>query len=98
MGRAIAGLIVHELGALLDAQDRSQSLYAARLQERLVARSQSLDARERRLTEWEQSLRQAQRLMSARTRPIDATQRRKVGRNDPCPCGSGYKYKRCHGT
>ena len=20
-----------------------------------------------------------------------------VGRNDPCPCGSGRKYKRCHG-
>ena len=22
---------------------------------------------------------------------------RKVGRNEPCPCGSGKKYKRCHG-
>lgn len=21
-----------------------------------------------------------------------------VGRNDPCPCGSGLKYKRCHGA
>jgi SEC-C motif domain protein len=21
-----------------------------------------------------------------------------VGRNDPCPCGSGMKYKRCHGA
>jgi preprotein translocase subunit SecA len=21
----------------------------------------------------------------------------KVGRNDPCPCGSGKKFKRCHG-
>ncbi len=20
----------------------------------------------------------------------------KIGRNDPCPCGSGDKYKRCH--
>ncbi len=30
-----------------------------------------------------------------------ATQRRdgeKVGRNDPCPCGSGKKYKKCHGA
>ena len=29
------------------------------------------------------------------------TQRReepKVGRNDPCPCGSGKKYKHCHGA
>ena len=22
---------------------------------------------------------------------------KKVGRNDPCPCGSGKKYKHCHG-
>lgn len=22
----------------------------------------------------------------------------KVGRNDPCPCGSGQKYKKCHGA
>jgi preprotein translocase subunit SecA len=21
----------------------------------------------------------------------------KTGRNDPCPCGSGKKYKNCHG-
>jgi preprotein translocase subunit SecA len=21
----------------------------------------------------------------------------KVGRNEPCPCGSGKKYKQCHG-
>ena len=21
-----------------------------------------------------------------------------VGRNDPCPCGSGKKYKNCHGA
>jgi preprotein translocase subunit SecA len=22
----------------------------------------------------------------------------KIGRNDPCPCGSGKKYKACHGV
>jgi uncharacterized protein YecA (UPF0149 family) len=22
----------------------------------------------------------------------------KVGRNDPCPCGSGRKFKQCHGA
>ena len=27
----------------------------------------------------------------------NATQGRKVGRNEQCPCGSGKKYKRCHG-
>jgi preprotein translocase subunit SecA len=23
---------------------------------------------------------------------------KKVGRNDPCPCGSGKKFKSCHGS
>ena len=23
---------------------------------------------------------------------------KKVGRNEPCPCGSGKKYKQCHGN
>ncbi|MDH2129550.1 SEC-C metal-binding domain-containing protein [Sphingobium yanoikuyae] len=23
--------------------------------------------------------------------------RQKIGRNDPCPCGSGRKYKKCCG-
>jgi preprotein translocase subunit SecA len=27
-----------------------------------------------------------------------ATEEFKVGRNDPCPCGSGKKYKKCHGA
>jgi preprotein translocase subunit SecA len=26
------------------------------------------------------------------------TAEEKVGRNDPCPCGSGQKFKRCHGA
>jgi hypothetical protein len=30
--------------------------------------------------------------MSAATGPTSAD---KVGRNDPCPCGSGLKYKKC---
>ncbi len=34
--------------------------------------------------------RQAQNVTVVRTMP-------KVGRNDPCPCGSGKKYKNCHG-
>jgi preprotein translocase subunit SecA len=28
--------------------------------------------------------------------PVHAA--KKVGRNDPCPCGSGKKYKKCHGA
>jgi preprotein translocase subunit SecA len=33
---------------------------------------------------------------SAPTEPVRAD--KKVGRNDPCPCGSGKKYKKCHGA
>ena len=32
--------------------------------------------------------------------PVQITYRReepKIGRNDPCPCGSGKKYKNCCG-
>jgi preprotein translocase subunit SecA len=29
--------------------------------------------------------------------PSDPTSWGKVGRNEPCPCGSGRKYKHCHG-
>ena len=32
---------------------------------------------------------------SAKAVPVTADE--KVGRNDPCPCGSGKKYKHCHG-
>ena len=27
---------------------------------------------------------------------MDAAQRKSLGRNDPCHCGSGKKYKQCH--
>jgi preprotein translocase subunit SecA len=30
--------------------------------------------------------------------PARASADKKVGRNDVCPCGSGKKYKRCHGV
>jgi preprotein translocase subunit SecA len=31
-----------------------------------------------------------------KAQPVRVTE--KVGRNDPCPCGSGKKYKKCHGA
>jgi len=37
--------------------------------------------------------------VAAPTRPTTVRRAEpKVGRNDPCPCGSGKKYKRCHGA
>ena len=30
--------------------------------------------------------------------PVRKTQKQQIGRNDPCPCGSGKKYKKCCGA
>ncbi|MCX7244425.1 MAG: preprotein translocase subunit SecA [Burkholderiales bacterium] len=43
-----------------------------------------------------ESTEQAQPLSTPTVTPIKAGP--KVGRNDPCPCGSGKKYKLCHGA
>ena len=40
----------------------------------------------------------ARRRSAAQTRnPRDPAGWGKIGRNEPCPCGSGKKYKHCHG-
>jgi preprotein translocase subunit SecA len=35
---------------------------------------------------------------STSTQQIVNTERENIGRNDPCWCGSGKKYKKCHGA
>lgn len=44
----------------------------------------------------ETDIQQASRERSKKQQPIRVEQ--KVGRNAPCPCGSGKKYKKCHGA
>jgi preprotein translocase subunit SecA len=34
----------------------------------------------------------------AAPRPVVKSEQENIGRNDPCWCGSGKKYKRCHGA
>jgi len=34
----------------------------------------------------------------AQPEPATPAPPQKIGRNDPCPCGSGKKYKKCHGA
>jgi preprotein translocase subunit SecA len=61
-----------------------------------------LQVRAHQETQVEQEQRKAQRLSfshgdgSVAQQPQERHQK-KVGRNDPCPCGSGKKYKKCHG-
>jgi preprotein translocase subunit SecA len=35
---------------------------------------------------------------SVATRPVVKSEHENIGRNDPCWCGSGKKFKRCHGA
>ncbi len=96
MGRGIVTLIVHELGVTLTDHQEDQVLLSE-FEERFLARAEELDRRERRLEERERSLREAERLLKARAMPMPP-HAPDVGRNDPCPCGSDFKYKRCHGV
>jgi preprotein translocase subunit SecA len=66
------------------------------------APSTTIDALEREFHKKKQrELEQARSVSSASADSNGAAPRRageKVGRNDPCPCGSGKKYKKCHGA
>ncbi len=93
--------------------DDDQPVFARDTQEQLAAREEEIIAREReldaagdrikeqdkRLRLWEDELRrfdqQVETLSKLAARPTRADP--KVGRNERCPCGSGLKYKQCHG-
>jgi preprotein translocase subunit SecA len=64
--------------------------------------STTIDALEREFQKKKQrELEQARSVGSASASTNGSAPRRtgeKVGRNDPCPCGSGKKYKKCHGA
>jgi preprotein translocase subunit SecA len=66
------------------------------------APSTTIDALEREFHKKKQrELEQARSVSSGSADGNGAAPRRsgeKVGRNDPCPCGSGKKYKKCHGA
>ncbi len=44
---------------------------------------------------YDEAIRNSQKQVVEKQQPVVAEQ--KIGRNDPCPCGSGKKYKQCHG-
>ncbi|USD64861.1 preprotein translocase subunit SecA [Vibrio sp. SCSIO 43136] len=66
----------------MEAQRRAQAEEAARRQQL------NHQSPENQLADGEEA--------DAQQRPIQREER-KVGRNEPCPCGSGKKYKQCHG-
>lgn len=109
MGRGIAALIDIEVEAVADSSE--DVIERARL---LGQREADLDDRERQLGLRDRELdrREAQfpsrsqlAAMADQIEPQEVLfgDRSKlsfqgVNRNDPCPCGSGVKFKRCHGS
>lgn len=101
MGQAIAVLVDRELATVVgEAPDRVFDLQSALEQRasRLDVRELELDDRESRLRRAEELLRKRETRRQQRSDSIsDAVTDVRVGRNEACPCGSGLKYKRCHG-
>jgi len=93
-------------GSMLDRVDDDVAQYIFRVQIQMMTPEQA-EAHDdaRRVAEATEG--EAAEPTSAQTAAINRFQRAarsaaqsqyaKVGRNDPCPCGSGQKYKRCHG-
>ena len=106
MGEGVAGLIAHELETVVGAGGDAGDVFAGQVARRAEERASRLDAREgeldtradrlrskeAHLTAWEHRIR-TERLSGAPVRAVT-----KVGRNERCPCGSGLKYKHCHGA
>jgi hypothetical protein len=72
----------------------------------LTRREQELGAAEERVRRWSEHLRGREREIEVREWRLEAATklasqpaevRTKTGRNERCPCGSGFKYKHCHG-
>jgi hypothetical protein len=107
MGEGVAGLIAHELETVVGAEGDVSDVFAEQVVRQVGERASRLDARERELDTraerlrrkeahlgaWEHRIR-TQRMSGAPDRTVTVT---KVGRNERCPCGSGMKYKHCHG-
>ncbi|MFB3921237.1 MAG: preprotein translocase subunit SecA [Terriglobia bacterium] len=61
------------------------------------------DEEEEMIREYQRRKRREQAQMrfagaGAQEKPQQVVRKEKIGRNDPCPCGSGKKYKKCHGA
>jgi preprotein translocase subunit SecA len=75
----------------------------ARVQVKAEEDVEAVDARRRRETEMEYRHDEAGSAAGQDPRGVEVSNEtyvregRKVGRNEPCPCGSGNKYKHCHG-
>ncbi len=86
--------------AVIDAAPAPRELAAASIPVPTRAPQTTIDALEKEFArKKERELKAAQMAGgSAASAPSQRRTGEKVGRNDPCPCGSGKKYKKCHGV
>jgi len=101
MGRGLAVMIHQELATIVGED-------LAALSEKLKDREIKVTARESELATRAEALDQTERGLNARERQMAAEVGKvarsspartppKLGRNEPCWCGSGKKFKYCHG-
>ncbi len=103
MGEGVARLICGELETVVDGEGTTAAQLANQMAEQAEARSLRLDARRWELEDQAEGLRRKEERLRTWERTLrtpHAVENRdsvKVGRNERCPCGSGLKYKHCHG-
>jgi preprotein translocase subunit SecA len=83
-----------------DEDDDEEALVAANSEQRRAAQSAVEDFTRniQRKKDKEMAALQFVGGSDAPSEAKQATSDKKAGRNDPCPCGSGKKYKKCHGA
>ena len=102
MDRGVTGLIAHELHTVIRQEADTTFVFAVKLGQKLAARAENLDARERHLDERKQILRASEQRPRRVQRCIrveqpDLASTTKVGRSERCLCQSGFKYEHCPG-
>lgn len=96
-----------------DPTEGEGPVFAGRAEEQLAVQEAQVDAREREvkaeaerlrrqnesLRLWEGELETGEQRIELVSKPASRprTAKASVGRNERCPCGSGSRYKRCHG-
>ncbi|MFR9582328.1 MAG: SEC-C metal-binding domain-containing protein, partial [Rikenellaceae bacterium] len=91
---------VRDEKAAQEAQERAKAAEMARAAAQRQARAVQPPAQPQAQPQVEAAARAqvaAQAGSGERTVTSPITAEKRVGRNDPCPCGSGRKYKACHG-
>ncbi len=91
--------------AMLDNIKHEVIKLISRVQIRAEEDVEAVEEQRRQTAEMEYQHEQAQQLASEENQEEDLAAHQpytrdgsKIGRNDPCPCGSGKKFKQCHGA